>query len=120
MNEPFVYSDGQTAHNGEELLHLCKQFPDESLGYLLSSDFEKWLKYIGDRKLVQYAVEARESDVSDAQKLTSFIKKVEYITEPETIRDPSKPKMSFFTLIASFFIVLFGRKDNTEDRPVNT
>ena len=120
MNEPFVYSDGQTASNGEELLKLCQQFPDESIGYLLRGDFEKWLEYIGDRKLSQCAIEIRDSETPDEQKLASFRKKIEYIDEPETITDASKPKVSFFTAVATFFIVLFDRKGKSKDSPANT
>ncbi len=120
MNEPFVYGNGRTAFDGKELLLLCREFPEASLKYLLRADFEKWLEYIGDRTLAQYAAEVRKKDYPEAQKLACFIKKVEYITEPETIHDTLKPKVSFFTAIATFFLVLFHRPDKTKDRPANT
>ena len=49
--------------------------------------------------------------------------KLEVETEPQsevTTATAEKPKISFFTAIATFFIVLFDRKSNTEERSLNS
>ena len=123
MAEPFIYSNGQLAYNAEDLIKLCRQFPDDSFGYLMREDFEKWLSYIGANQIAQYATEARQNSVSDEQKLDLFITKSQTKpksanTQPEAMAVKSKavkPKVNFFTAIATFFMVLFDRKTKTND-----
>ena len=130
MTEPFIFSNGQIAHNAEDLIKLCQQFPDNSVGYLIREDFEKWLSYIGANKIAQYATEARQYSISDERKLDLFITKSqtkpEIETKPELEAEPEieakpteaiseKPKVNFFTAIITFFAVLFNRKPKTND-----
>ena len=68
MAEPFIFSNGQTANNAEDLIRLCKELPNDSIGYLIREDFEKWLSYIGANNIAQYATEARQANVSDNQR----------------------------------------------------
>ena len=101
MAEPFIFSNGQIAYNAEDLIKLCQQFPDDSFGYLMREDFEKWLSYIGANKIARYASEARQNPVSDEQKLDLFIQKSQ--TKPELKAVPTKPKVNLLTAIANFF-----------------
>lgn len=75
MNEPFYFANGQMAHSADELIKLCRQFPTESSHYLLREDFEKWLNYIGETDIAQFATEARQTNFGDRQKLTEFLLK---------------------------------------------
>ena len=126
MTEPFIFSNGQVAHSAEDLIEICQQSPEDSLGYLLREDFEKWLAYIGAEEVAKYATEARQADVTDEQKINLLISKTQPQTEPElatptaSTETNTKPKVSFFTAVATFFMVLFDRKDRTSDRATNT
>lgn len=73
MTEPFQFSNGQSARNGEDLVKLCQQFPDDAINYLVREDFEKWLTYIGETQFAQCAATARKIDSSDRQKLATFL-----------------------------------------------
>ena len=104
MAEPFIFSNGQVAHNAKDLIQLCQQSPDDSISYLMQEDFEKWLSSIGEPKIAQYATKARQASVSDGQKLNLFITKSQAKTKP-----------TFFIAIAVFFLVLFDRKTQTNN-----
>ncbi len=75
MTEPFVFANGQTANNAKDLIELCQKFPADSINYLIKEDFEKWLVYIGKPDLAKYAIEARQSQYDDRQKLDLFVAK---------------------------------------------
>ena len=128
MSEPFVFNNGRVANNAEDLIALCREFPGESIGYLIEEDFEKWLSHIGANEMAQYAIEARQAEVGDAQKLDILLKKyqsqsevkVAPQTEPQSEAVKTKIKPTFFTAVATFFLVLFDRKSKKDDKPINS
>ena len=83
MNNPFQFINGQLAHSKEELLKLCEQNPDDATNYLIKEDLEKWLAYIGDYELAECATNARQTDVSDRQKLEEFLTRSYSLTAPK-------------------------------------
>ena len=75
MTQPFYFSNGQLAHNADDLLQLCQQFPDDGTNYLVREDLEKWLSYIGKDGIAQCATNARQTALEDSQKLGEFFNK---------------------------------------------
>ncbi len=75
MTQPFQFSNGQLAHNADDLLQLCQQFPDDGTNYLVREDLEKWLSYIGKDDIAQCATNARQTALEDRQKLEEFLDK---------------------------------------------
>lgn len=73
MAEPFRFSNGRLAYNGDDLLNFCKQFPQDSINYLVRGDFEKWLDYLGEKKLAQKAKSARQANLSNQERLQKFL-----------------------------------------------
>ncbi len=121
MSEPFIFANGQVANDAEDLIKLCREFPDDSLNYLIREDFEKWLSYIGATKFAEYAKEARQASVADTQKLELFIAKSQpqpttktAVAPPQT---PAQPKFNLFTAIANF---LGNNTTKSENNPANT
>ena len=80
MNQPFYFPDGRLANNADDLLELCQQYPDDATNYLVKEDLEKWLAYIGSYDLAECAVNARQTELSDRQKLEEFINNSHSIT----------------------------------------
>lgn len=107
MAEPFIFANGQVAHNPEDLIKLCQQFPDDSVNYLLREDFEKWLSYIGANNIAQYAIEARQDAVANEQKLNSFLTKIQTKSTSETTSKTSqkeeRSQESLLLTIVNFF-----------------
>ena len=132
MSEPFVFSNGQVVYNAQDLIELCRQFPDESSNYLLKGDFEKWLAYIGQAKFAQFARETREAVMDESQKLSAFTAQCQSIakqpkieaTPPhsnsETNIAKNSTKSSKVSLLAIFAQFLYnilsnrGRKNKQE------
>ena len=112
MSEPFLFGNGQAAYSAEDLIKLCRQFPEDSRNYLMREDFEKWLAYIGANKVAEFATEARQAAVGEEQKLDLFLSKTQVKPAAES---SNKPKVNFFSAIAVFFMVLFNKKSNTEN-----
>ena len=84
MTNPFQFSNGQQAHNAEDLLELCQQFPDDGVHYLVREDLEKWLSYIGKEDIAQCAASARQTPLDDRQKLEEFLNKCHALSSPVT------------------------------------
>ena len=82
MTNPFQFSNGQLAHNAEDLLELCQQFPDDGIHYLVREDLEKWLSYIGKEDIAQCAASARQTHLEDRQKLEEFLNKCHALSSP--------------------------------------
>lgn len=87
MTEPFIFANGQAAHSSQDLVQLCKDFPTDGIRYLLREDLEKWLVYIGDDRIAQYASKARTADVDDAQKLDSFLSNLQSVAKKAEVRE---------------------------------
>ncbi len=135
MSEPFVFSNGQIAYNAQDLLELCRQFPDDSSNYLLRGDFEKWLAYIGETQFAQFARETREAVMEESQKLAAFTAKCQSIAkQPNIEASPTQPtdetstakqntessKVSLLAIFSQFLYNLLsnrGRK-NKEEVPI--
>lgn len=47
--EPFIFRNGQVAHTYEQLLDLCKQYPEDAFYHLCEGHFESWLIYTSYR-----------------------------------------------------------------------
>ncbi|MGF1538891.1 MAG: hypothetical protein ACFCU5_00330, partial [Pleurocapsa sp.] len=126
---------GQVAYNVQDLIELCRQFPDESSNYLLRGDFEKWLAYIGEAKFAQFAKESREAVMDESQKLSAFTAKYQSIakqpnlettptqTTGETNAAKNKTKSSKVSWLAIFsqflYNILSNRgKKNKEEVPI--
>ena len=120
MNEPFVFANGQVAHNAEDLIEICQRFPDDSVYYLIREDFEKWLTYIGATKIAQYAVEARQAAIEDRKKLDAFIAKFKHKPKTVNTATESKPKVNLLAALAGFFIVLFRGKSQSDKKSSRT
>ena len=73
MNQPFYFPDGRLANNTDDLFELCQQYPDEATNYLVKGDLENWLAYIGSYQLAECATNARQTELSDRQKLEEFL-----------------------------------------------
>ena len=82
MTNPFHFSNGQLAHNADDLLQLCQQFPDDGTNYLVREDLEKWLFYIGKDDIAQCATNARQTALEDRQKLEEFLDKCHALSSP--------------------------------------
>lgn len=87
MTQPFHFANGQLAHNAEDLLQLCRQFPQDGVDYLVREDLEKWLSYIGQDDIAQCAANARQAALDDRQKLEEFLTKCHALSSPES-QDP--------------------------------
>ena len=85
MTQPFHFSNGQAANNAQDLLELCKQYPEDATGYLVRQDLEKWLAYIGNDDVAECAANARQIDVEDRQKLEEFLNRCHALTTPKTV-----------------------------------
>lgn len=85
MTQPFHFPDGRLAHDANDLLELCQQYPDAGTDYLVRQDLEKWLAYIGSYDVAECAVNARQTDLSDRQKLEEFLNKCHSLTLPKTV-----------------------------------
>lgn len=94
MTQPFQFANGQLAHNAEDLLELCKQFPDDGTNYLVREDIEKWLAYIGKEDIAQCATSARQTAQGDRQKLDEFLAKCHALSSPENYRTPEEVAQS--------------------------
>jgi hypothetical protein len=107
MAEPFIFANGQIAHNPEDLIKLCQQFPDDGVNYLLREDFEKWLSYIGANSIAQYATEARQASLANEQKLSSFIAKFQNkstsAATQKTSQTVDRSRESLLLTIVNFF-----------------
>ncbi len=75
MTEPFYFADDQLAYSAEDLLELCRKFPDDGSNYLVREDLEKWLTYIGKEDIAQCAASARQTALDSRQKLDEFLAK---------------------------------------------
>lgn len=85
MNQPFYFPDGRLAHNADDLFELCQQYPDEATNYLVREDLEKWLAYIGSYDLAECATNARQTELSDRQKLEEFLNNSHSLTLEQTV-----------------------------------
>lgn len=85
MIQPFHFPDGRLAHDANDLLKLCQQYPDAGTDYLVRQDLERWLAYIGSYDVAECAVNARQTDLSDRQKLEEFLNKCHSLTLPKTV-----------------------------------
>ncbi len=90
MTQPFHFSNGQLAHNADDLLQLCQQFPDDGTNYLVREDLEKWLFYIGKDDIAQCATNARQTALEDRQKLEEFLDKCHALSSPAIEHSASK------------------------------
>jgi hypothetical protein len=91
MTQPFQFANGQVAHSAEDLLELCKQFPDDGTNYLVREDLEKWLAYIGKDDIAQCAATARQTALEDRQKLEEFLNKCHALASPDPESAVPKP-----------------------------
>lgn len=102
MPEPFKFSNGQIAHDVNELADICRNYPEDVKEYFLRGDFEGWLSYIGQESLAAKASQIRQSDLSDEQKLTDFIASCQAINvEPEKTIESEQPKVTTKPSISS-------------------
>ena len=85
MTQPFHFPNGQAANDAQDLLELCKQYPDDATGYLVRQDLEKWLAYIGNDDVAECAASARQIDVEDRQKLEEFLNRCHALTSPKPV-----------------------------------
>lgn len=85
MNQPFYFPDGRLANNADDLFELCQQYPDEATNYLVREDLEKWLAYIGSYDLAECATNARQTELSDRQKLEEFLNNSHSLTTEQTV-----------------------------------
>ena len=85
MIQSLQFSDGKVANSTQELLELCQQYPDRATNFLINQDLEKWLAHIGDYQIAECAVNVRQSDMSDRQKLFEFIERYRAITAPQVV-----------------------------------
>ena len=85
MNQPFYFPDERLANNADDLLELCQQYPDDATNYLVREDLEKWLAYIGSYDLAECAVNARQTELSDRQKLEEFLNNSHSLTIEQTV-----------------------------------
>jgi hypothetical protein len=91
MTQPFQFANGQLAHNADDLLKLCEQFPSDAVNYLVREDLEKWLAYIGKTDIAQCATNARQDGSSDRQKLEIFLNKCHGLSPESTASTANNP-----------------------------
>jgi hypothetical protein len=91
MTQPFQFANGQLAHNADDLLKLCEQFPSDAVNYLVREDLEKWLTYIGKTDIAQCATNARQDGSSDRQKLEIFLNKCHGLSPESTASTANNP-----------------------------
>lgn len=91
MTEPFQFANGQLAHNADDLLKLCEQFPGDAVNYLVREDLEKWLAYIGKADIAQCATDARQDASGDRQKLEIFLNKCQALSSESTAPAATNP-----------------------------
>ncbi len=91
MTEPFQFANGQLAHNADDLLKLCEQFPSDAVNYLVREDLEKWLAYIGKTDIALCATNARQASSSDRQKLEIFLNKCHGLSSESTASTATNP-----------------------------
>lgn len=95
MTQPFQFANGQLAHSAEDLLKLCQQFPADGTNYLVREDIEKWLSYIGQNDIAEFAASARQAALDDRQKLEAFLNKCHSLSSSSpqsTVTETSKIK----------------------------
>ena len=85
MTQPFYFPDGRSANNADDLFELCQQYPDDATNYLVRGDLENWLAYIGSYELAECATNARQTELSDRQKLEEFINNSHNITMEKAV-----------------------------------
>ncbi len=122
MTEPFRFAD-TPVNSIEDLLKLCQQFPDEAINYLIREDFEKWLAYVGKTDLATYAQQARQSSVSNEEKLQLFIANCQGIGTNTVKKQPEKSQESanFVTKILQSMKNLFAsNRQNTQEQKLST
>ncbi len=85
MTQPFYFPDGRLAHDANDLFELCQQYPDAGVNYLIRQDLEKWLAYIGNYDVAECAINARQTDLSDRQKLEEFLNKCHSLVLPKSV-----------------------------------
>ncbi len=88
MTEPFYFADGQLAYSAEDLLELCRKFPDDGSNYLVREDLEKWLTHIGKEDIAQCAASVRQTALDDRQKLDEFLAKCHALSSVDTESAP--------------------------------
>ena len=103
MTEPFIFANGQKAHNPQDLIQLCQQFPDEGIGYLMREDFEKWLSDINATKMAECARESRQALVANHEKLDLFLEKSQAKPKKELKAEAAKSKPGLLGAIANLF-----------------
>lgn len=85
MNQPFYFPDGRLANNADELFELCQQYPDDATNYLVKGDLENWLAYIGSYEIAECATNARQTELSDRQKLEEFLNNSHSLTIEQAV-----------------------------------
>lgn len=85
MTQPFHFPDGRLANDANDLIELCKQYPNEATNFLVRQDLEKWLAYIGNYDLAECAANARQTDIDDRQKLEEFLERYNSVTAPQPV-----------------------------------
>ena len=121
MTEPFKFADTQV-NSIEDLLKLCQQFPDEAINYLMREDFEKWLAYVGKTDLANYAQQARQSSVSNEEKLQLFIANCQGISTKTVKKQPEKSQEStnfIAKIIQSMKSVFVSNRQNTQEQKLS-
>ena len=92
MTQPFYFPDGRLANNANDLLELCKQYPDDATNFLVREDLEKWLAYIGSHDVAACAANARQTDLGDRQKLEEFLTRCHALNVEKPVTTPETPK----------------------------
>lgn len=128
MSDPFVFSNGQMAYNAQDLIELCRQFPNDSANYLLRGDFEKWLAYIGETQFAQFARETREASMAEDRKIAAFTAKCQTVAKQpnieatsvsatnETNTEPENKESSKVSLLAIFSQFLHNILSNRDTK----
>ncbi|MEL6440101.1 MAG: hypothetical protein AAFQ80_12700 [Cyanobacteria bacterium J06621_8] len=103
MTQPFYFSDGRSANTANDLLELCKQYPDDAATFLVKEDLEKWLAYIGSHDAAKCAATARQTDMGDRQKLEEFLTRCHTLTTetPSPAMVPDTPAVAKQTTLES-------------------
>lgn len=94
MTQPFYFPDGRLANNANDLLELCKQYPDDATDFLVREDLEKWLAYIGSHDVAACATNARQTDLGDRQKLEEFLTRCHALNVEKLVIDPETSETS--------------------------
>ena len=71
--KPFIFRNGEQAFSIAELLNIAQKLPQEGIYFLMSEDFEKWLKYIGQNGFAEVAASARQSPYTPEPRLHHFV-----------------------------------------------